>query len=345
MAGESPRNQRNSGGLAQKVALLKQPQTYPEQPARIEVVETHMSWVFLTDRHAYKLKKPVRYDFLDFTTLAARAKNCVEEVRLNRRLARDVYLGVVPLTVDTQGRVHVGEQGEIIDWLVKMRRLPAEYLLDQMIKAHTLQKTDIQRIALVLATFYKDSPPLEINGEQYRVQLERDVRNNLQELAEPSHALPNALVEQSHHAQLTLLRREPELFEQRAVEERIVEGHGDLRPEHICLEPEPVIVDCLEFNRQFRIVDPADELAFLAMECEHLGAAFVQTILFQTYAQITSDSPPNRLVNFYKSYRACLRAKLAIWHTRELETAAWPKWRKLASDYLLLAGEYGRQLP
>jgi aminoglycoside phosphotransferase family enzyme len=343
MASEQPCDQRTPLEPERKVALLKQPQTYPERPTRIDLVETHMSWVFLTDHHAYKLKKPVRYEFLDFSTLAARANNCTEEIRLNQRLTRNVYLGAVPLTIDSQGNVRLGGQGEVIDWLVKMRRLPRERLLDHMIQQHSVRATDISRVALTLANFYKNSPPVKLSGAEYRARLEKDINNNYRELAEPSYGLTSTLVEQSHQAQLELLKREPELFEQRVEEGRIVEGHGDLRPEHICLEQEPVIFDCLEFNRQFRIIDAADELAFLAMECEHLGAAFIGPVLFQVYAQTTADRPPRRLVNFYKAYRACLRAKLAIWHTRELEKSAWPKWRKLADDYLNLAGKYAQQ--
>src|SRR3989338_3277770 len=106
-----------------KVAFLRQPQAYPEKPARIETIETHMSWVFLTPQHAYKLKKPVRYDYLDFSTVAARKKNCEEERRLNQRLAPGVYLNVIPLTLDSDGAMRLGEPGEILDWLVMMRRL------------------------------------------------------------------------------------------------------------------------------------------------------------------------------------------------------------------------------
>ena len=130
--------------LQAKVAFLKQPQTYPDHPPRVETIETHMSWVFLTPQHAFKLKKPVRYDYLDFSTLAARKKNCEEEVRLNQRLAPGVYRGVVALTMDARGEARIDGQGEVVDWLVKMRRLSAELVrqfdegakLDKAIRAN-----------------------------------------------------------------------------------------------------------------------------------------------------------------------------------------------------------------
>ncbi len=120
-------------GLGAKVAFLSRPGSYPEPTARVDTIETHMSWVFLTDRQAWKLKKPVRTTWLDFTTAAARRRNCEAELRLNRRLATDVYLEIVPLALDDGGRLRLGDGGGVIDWLVRMRRLPAARMLDRLI--------------------------------------------------------------------------------------------------------------------------------------------------------------------------------------------------------------------
>lgn len=326
--------------LEAKLALLRQPQTYPDPPPRIETVETHMSWVFLTAQHAYKLKKPVRYGFLDFSTLAARRKNCAEEVRLNRRLAPGVYLGVVALATDRQGRTRLEAEGEAVEWLVKMRRLPAERMLDYRIRHDMLEPAELHELAEWLAHFYRERIPLKMSGDEYLRQYEENIRINHQTLADPAYELPAALVDAVHAAQKNFLQRSAELFERRATEARIVEGHGDLRPEHVCLESPVVIFDRLEFNRAFRIVDVADELAFLAMECERLGAPRVEWELFQAYHRVTGDHPPPALVHFYKAYRACLRARLAIWHVHDLAESAWPRWRAVAGEYLRLAESY-----
>lgn len=330
--------------LESKLALLRQPQTYPEHPQRIETVETHMSWVFLTEHHAYKLKKPVRYGFLDFSTLAARRKNCAEEVRLNRQLAPGVYLGVVALATDPQGRVRLEAEGEAVEWLVKMRRLPAERMLDYRIRHDLLESPELHGLAEWLAYFYRERIPLKMSGEEYHRQYEDNIRINHEALADPAYGLPAALIESVHEAQKSFLQRAPELFSRRAAEGRIVEGHGDLRPEHVCLESPLVIFDRLEFNRAFRTIDAADELAFLAMECERLGAPQVERELFQAYHRVTGDHPPPPLVHFYKAYRACLRARLAIWHLRDLEKSVWPRWRAAAEEYLRLAESYGGKL-
>jgi len=325
--------------LRAKVAWLRDPQAYPEPPARIESVETHMSWVFLTERHAYKMKKPVRYEYLDFSTLEAREKNCREELRLNRRLAPDVYLGVTALAVDAHGQARVEGGGRVVEWLVKMRRLPAGCMLDAVVRQHALEREDVRAVAALLAGFYSESPPVPVSAQEYRQDYERKIEINRDVLAAHADGLPGGLVAAVHADQLLYIRNSPEAFDRRVREGRIVEGHGDLRPEHICLEGPPVIFDRLEFNRQFRIVDAADELASLAMECERLGVPWVGEGLFDVYADITGDRPPSALVRFYMTYRACLRARLAILHTRELERAGWPKWETLTADYLRLAGE------
>lgn len=331
-------------GLAAKVAALRRPETYPDRPARIETVETHMSWVFLTERHAYKLKKPVHYEFLDFRTLAARRKSCLEELRLNRALAGDVYLGVVALTVDARGEVRLQGEGEAVEWLVRMRRLPAERMLDAVVRRAALRSDEVYQVAVLLAAFYRHSAPVRLSGEQYRQRCLRLVRDNFDALLEPAYGLPRERIAALHETLLALPGRVPEWFERRALEQRIVEGHGDLRPEHVCLLSPPVIFDRLEFNREFRIVDAADELASLSVECERLGDATMEPALFRVYEEVIGDRPPPALVAFYKAYRATLRAKLAIWHVRELPRAEWPKWQSRAGEYVALAEKYAASL-
>ena len=329
--------------LEARVAVLRDPESYPEKPVRVDAVETHMSWVFLTDRYAYKLKKPVRYDFLDFSTLALRRHNCEEEVRLNRRLAPDVYLGTLPLMVDASGCMRLGGEGKPVEWLVRMRRLPAARMLDALIRQHALQEADVDNLALLLAEFYRACPPVALGAEEYRAGLRAAIELNRAELSPPAYDLPRDLIETVHDAQADFLCRHAALIDARVAAGKIVEGHGDLRPEHICLLAPPVVIDCLEFSRRLRLVDPVDELAFLAMECERLEAPRVGERLLHTYAQVTHDQPAAALVSFYKSFRAGLRARFAIAHLRELDASEWPKWRQSAGDYLRLSGRYAGQ--
>ena len=328
--------------LAAKVARLCTPQAYPEHPGQVTPIETHMSWVFLAGSLAYKLKKPVRYDYLDFTTLAGRAHFCREEVRLNQRLAPDVYLGVAPLALTPGGELRVEAPGEPVEWLVKMRRLDARLMLDRQIAAGTLDAAALHRAAGWLVQFYAEAPPAVQDAPAWRAQLADAVRQDRETLADPVYGLPAGTVKAVHDVLAGLLAGSPALFDARVAAGRVVEGHGDLRPEHVCLQDPPVIFDRLEFNRRFRIADAADELAALAMECERLGAPAVGEVLFTVYGERTGDAPAPELRAFYGAHRACVRARLAVQHIHELAPEAWPKWLALAADYLALAEKHTR---
>lgn len=331
-------------GRGRLLDWLGQPAHYPELPGEVHLVETHISWVFLTDRHAYKLKKPVRFDFLDFSTPERRRQACEEEVRLNRRLAGNVYLGVVALVRDRHGALHLGGEGEPLDWLVKMRRLPADRSLDQMILGGSLQPADVERVAAMLARFYQQASPVMLRAEDYLAAIVRHAEANRQELLAPAHGLADEAVRRSYAAQLRYLRLRRGVLEDRVCDGRIVDGHGDLRPEHIYLAPEPLAIDCIEFNREFRLIDVADELAFLAMECEALGAAWVGDALLAAYRRASGDAPADDLIAFYKCYRACVRAKVAAIRCEQLTAEALRSSREQAERYLRLAGRYAAQL-
>jgi uncharacterized protein len=334
---------------AQVVHLLRQPGTYPDHPRSVDVIETHISCVFLTDRFVYKLKKPVHYDFCDFSTLAGREHACREEVRLNRRLAHDVYLGVLPIVADAGQALHLAQDeivggnaknATIVDWVVQMRRLPIENTLDALVRAGRLKDSQTEQLAEKLAEFYAAAKRLAVAPGDYRRAIRTHLRGNLHELLAPEHALAPAVVSRIHAAQSQFLALAAPLFDARVLEGRVVEGHGDLRPEHICFEDVPVIFDCIEFNPELRRLDVADELSFLAMECDRLGATGVGQRVIDAYATRCADRPPPELWSFYKSYRACVRAKVAALRSRQLTGAAQSAGLDEAREYLQLADGY-----
>ena len=331
--------------LAEKVAFLERPDSYPDRPSAVEPLETHLAWVFLTDRYAYKLKKPVRYPFLDFTTLAGRRRDAEEELRLNRGLAPSVYLGTVALTGDARGRLAIGGAGTPVDWLVKMRRLPRERMLDHVIATQTVDGVDgagLRGVAELLVAFYRRAARVSWSPLAYRERLQAEIADNAQALAAPRYGLPADVIARTKAAQDVFLQRDGSLLDARVRAGRVVEGHGDLRPEHICLGPPPAIIDCVEFNREFRMLDAADELAYLAMECERLGAPSVGAMLLAHYRALADDEPPDRLIDFYESVRAVLRAKLAAWHLDD-PTVRYPsQWFNRAQAYLTLADQHIR---
>jgi len=300
------------------VRWLSQPSAYPHRPERVETVETHISVVFLAGELAYKLKRGVRYDFLDFTTVAKREAACRDEVRLNRRLTDDVYLGITPITRLPDGGLGFGGQGRVVDWLVQMRRLPTEETLDALYRRGQLRDEHVRQLAGRLAEFYGGLTPLAIEPCEYRQRYEAHVRGNLKELLAVSHHCPRNQVLRIHGFQSRLLHLQPWLFDERVGSGRIVEGHGDLRPEHICFTQPLAIFDCIEFSADFRRIDVADELTFLAAECDFLGARWVGPRLFELFQSLTGDRPPQELLAFHKSYRACVRAKVAALRADQL---------------------------
>ncbi|TAK61211.1 hypothetical protein [Methylobacter sp.] len=326
--------------IDEKIAFLRQPAIYPDKPKCIEVIETHMSWVFLTKNLVYKLKKPVRYEFLDFSTLEDRQKDCEWEVSLNRRLAGRIYLGTVPLTIQENGKLQLDGEGRLVDWLVQMRRLPADRMLDAAIREGTVSAEDVLKVSQVLTDFYRHSLPLLISPAEYRRLFEERIQSNLSELSDNRYALPKAQVERLTAAQRQFLAEQGYLLEQRARDGRIIDAHGDLRPQHICLTAPPVIIDCLEFNREFRILDPVDELAYLAMECERLGAPHIGEQILEHYSETVGDACSVELIGFYKAFRACLRAKIAVWHIADHQVQDHQHWLRLAQTYLDLAERY-----
>jgi aminoglycoside phosphotransferase family enzyme len=323
-----------------KVRFLSSSEAYAHRPRTVVVKETHMSWIFVAGDRVYKLKKPVHYPFLDFRSIEAREKNCREEVRLNRRLAPDVYLGVVPLTIDETGRLAVAGQGEVVDWLVEMRRLPENHMLDQAILTKRLERgqtTQLDAVVHLLTKFFKTRPPAEISPEAYVQRFAREHAINEAVLSDSRFDLDGAEVNDVLVRVRKGLEDGAACLEERVKRGYIVEGHGDLRPEHICLLDPPIIIDCLEFSYLLRLVDPFDELSYLALECAMIDANWVGERIFHGCAEALRDVPSTAVLDFYWTYRACLRARLALTHLLDPHPRTPEKWGPLARHYIRLA--------
>jgi aminoglycoside phosphotransferase family enzyme len=332
-------------GVPDKVRFLSSAAAYGHAGA-IERRETHMSWIFLTPQLAYKLKKPVRYPYLDFSTLAAREHFCREELRLNRRLAPDVYLDIVPLLQRDDGLQLGGKAvGRIVDWLVRMRRLPADRMLDATIRNGTIGAEQIDALADVLAGFYRSVPRATLEPSAYAERFDREQATNRAVLLRPEFDALRPAALRALDALDEALEGQRAAVARRARERRIVEGHGDLRPEHVCLIEPPVIIDCLEFNRALREVDPFDELCFLGLECAAAGAAWIGPHLVERCSRLLADAPQPRLLAFYTAYRSLLRARLSAAHLLEPAPREPDRWLPQAERYLGFADRALMGLP
>jgi len=322
--------------LARKVAFLSRRDSYVPVPDAVITRETHMSWVFMVGERVYKLKKPVRFPYLDFSTLERRAEACCAEVSLNRRLAPDVYLGVAPLTAGPNGYA-IGGGGHIIDWLVFMRRLDEGQTLEVALRDHKISQAQTDGLASLLSRFYSHTRRIMINPESYMMTLQKAVLADRRGLLDPAYDLPRGTIARIVNVQCRFLRQQTNVFAERVHRRFVLDGHGDLRPEHIWLSPPFPIIDCLEFNAHLRASDALDEIAFLHLECARLGRPWVGERLRRHLAIQLDDNPSNGLFLFYRIGRAMLRARLSIAHLADAHPRSAEKWPRQARAYLALA--------
>jgi aminoglycoside phosphotransferase family enzyme len=298
---------------AAKVAFLSNPASYPDEPPRVDTRETHFAWVFLAGERAYKMKKPSHLRGADWRSVEGRELACREELRLNRRLSAPTYLAVEPL-VETASGFRIGGSGRAVDWLLVMRRLDERRMLASVLDAGTLAPGDLNAVLGFLIDFYKSRDPLPFTPDAYLRRLHARIEEALTALQRTELGLPaerTAPLAQELRATFEVLR--PEL-EERASARRIAEIHGDLRAEHVWLGPPVQVIDALEVYADLRMLDTAEEIAMLALECERPPTPWAPTYLRDHYRHLAADPISTRLFEFYMALRAATHAQLAIWH-------------------------------
>ncbi len=323
--------------LDAKLRFLQSAAAYPGLRQPPVCVETHMSWVFLAGDRVLKLKKPVRFPFLDFSTLDRREFYCREELRLNARLAPDIYLGLLALQASDAGWA-LAPDGDLragavtVDWLVLMRRLPGERMLSSLLSERAVEPRDIDTLIAVLGAFYRGAARVRVAPQEYVARLQREQAANREVLLRPQFDLRDAA--QALDAFDARLAQRMAALADRATGERLVDGHGDLRPEHICMLQPPVVIDGLEFNERLRQVDPFDEVAFLAMECEMAGTAWIGPRLIAGLTAEIGDAPSAGVLALYTAHRALVRARLSMAHLLDPVVRTPQRWPVQAQRYI-----------
>lgn len=333
----------DAASLAEKVAFLASVDAYPRSVKSVICRETHMSWVFLAGDEVYKLKKPVRFSYLDFSSLGRRRSACTAEFTLNRRLAPDIYKNVVPLARAGR-RLAIGGPGEVVDWLVVMRRLDETQTLENALLTHRLELRQLDPLLSTLARFHRHARKVSVSPQAHVANWHQNLADNRRYLIDPRLGLPIELVRRVDRIQCRFLDQRAGSIAARARRRCIVDGHGDLRPEHIWLGPPVRIIDCLEFNSRLRAVDPLDEMAYLCIECMRLGGERYGKYIERRVAGIPPGGSSQELFAFYRCYRATLRARLAIAHLLEPEPRTPAKWPRVARTYLELASTEATRL-
>jgi uncharacterized protein len=330
--------------------FLLNPNSYPHRPRRVRLVQTHSSFVFIVPPFVYKVKKPVNFGFLNFSTLEKRRYFCEREVELNRRLSPRMYLGVIPISTKA-GRFTFGEGDEVVEYAVKMRKLSDRYFLDKLVERGRAGPEDLNRIAGTLKRFYEAQHPtgeIEAWGRIDRLRISTD-ENFRQTETFIGHTLSRAAFDTVRFYTDEFYGRRADLFESRVRERWIRDCHGDLHLEHIHLTPRALhIYDCIEFNDRLRYVDVANDVAFLAMDLDYEGRPDLARYFAAKMAAALGDAGMGRLMDFYKCYRAYVRGKVESLHSvahaapsteRQMSTERARRYFRLALQYAVAGSE------
>ncbi|HEY9011119.1 MAG TPA: hypothetical protein VIN06_08875 [Devosia sp.] len=325
--------------LAAKVAFLREPSSYPHAPSTVIAKETHWAWVFVAAGLVYKLKKPSLRPSMDFRDLAARRCACENELRVNRRFAPDIYRAVVPLVLRGDGTLRLGGDGVVVEWLVEMQQLDTAQCMDQRIADERLTPAHVAAVGRHFAGFYSRSigHAAPGAGNTYIKHLWAETQETADLFGSWDLGADAASVHQLlGEFERRLRRAEPEI-RQRASAGLIVDGHGDLRPEHVCIGATVTAFDSLEFDDSMRMIDPYDEQNYLGLECEWLGAGWARPILLEQLRTIMGHAPSASLLGVYGAFRGLLRARICLAHLLD-EVPMTPEiWPGHADRYLRLA--------
>lgn len=321
------------------------PDAYPHKTKEIEFIETHISWIFLTGDFVYKIKKPVKFSFLDFSSLEKRKFFCEQELILNKRLSPEIYLSVEELYEDN-GKLNFKGKGNLIDYAVKLKQLPKEKKMDLLLKQNKVSKKHVKEIAQIIAEFHKKaeiildknfSSPYNIKSQIEDINC---VRNIIEEELGLGEKLDSLLVLCN-----SFIEKNKDLLISRQENGFIKDCHGDLHSANVFLADKIYIFDCIEFNRNFRYIDTASEIAFMAMDLDYFRKPALANAFVQEYVQASGDKECLKLLNFYKSYRANVRCKVAA---LELSPQSSEEQKKNSltrvKKYLELALKYAEQL-
>ena len=293
------------------MSALFEPQAYPHKPKKVELVQTQMSFIFLTGEYVYKIKKPVNLGYLDYTTLEKRHYFCRQELELNRRLCPSAYLAVVPI-VEEKNQLHIEGRGKPIEYAVKMKQLPRDRMMDVLLRQGPVTTEMVNRVAERLAGFHREAETNQKITAFGRLDV---IRQNTDENFYQTEKYIGTSITTAQYQHIkkytnNFINSNSGLFDKRVREERIRDCHGDLHAAHVCFTDDICIYDCIEFNDRFRYSDVASEIAFLAMDLDRYHESELSHHLVNTYIKLSDDQELLKLLNFYKCYRAYVRGKV-----------------------------------
>ena len=326
---------------------LLDPGRYDHRVAEVEVVQTHISSVLLAGDFVYKFKKPVNFGFLDFSDLEKRRYCCEQELVLNRRLCPEIYLGLVAVTREEDGRFTLNGGGEVVEYGVKMARMPEARMMAKVIQRGELNNAHIDALVQILADFYRSAEGGE--GIAPFGTAESVAVNVLENFEQTAGFIGQGALTQEQFDKISIYARgvlaQTELFQQRIDGGHIRDCHGDLYSANICLADKVYIFDCIEFNQRFRYSDVASDVAFLAMDLDLHGLDQFSARFIDQFCARTGDESLRGMLNFYKCYRAYVRGKIGLFTAADpaVDTNVQESCRLQAAKYFRLAARYAAE--
>jgi uncharacterized protein len=337
----------SESALPPLIRALLHPSVYPHPAPRVELVQTHISYVLLAGDYVYKIKKPVDFGFLNYTTLSRRRYYCRHEVLLNSRLCPDAYLGVVAIRHES-GHVSFNGRGRVVEYAVKMRRLPEDRIMNRLLDKGAVDGGMIRAVANRLAGFHANAETSDRAARSGARAIRYAWSENFDQWRPYVGQTPTA--EQDRILRCfgeAFFARKSEVLERRVAQLRIRECHSDLRSDAVCFTDGVCIFDCVEFSRRIRLVDVARDVGFLAMDLEYGGHLKLAEAFIEEYVRLSGDQDLRQVIGFYKCYNACVRAKVEgiLIGEAEVPKSKRRAARAAARRYFDLACRYAAELP
>jgi len=332
----------------QVVEALLKPEAYDEEPGQIELIQTHISFVFLTRNFVYKVKKAVDLGFLDFTTLEKRRFFCEKELELNRRLCRNMYLEVVPINRGRSNIIKIKGEGETVEYTVKMKRMPQENMMSRLLEEKKVDNKLIDTIAKIVAEFHsKSETNRRIREFGSLAIIETNWKENFEQTSEfVGKTISMKDFEFIHESINDFMKRNVSFFEKRRADGRVRDCHGDIHSGNIFVTDRIYIFDAIEFNERFRYSDVVSDVAFLAMDLDFKERTDLSNFFVKRYVEYSGDEELMRLLPFYKCYRAYVRGKVVSFKFKDPSVGGEEKRAamKEAKAYFKLASAYAKIL-
>jgi uncharacterized protein len=330
--------------MSSLITDLSKPANLPDKTIQVSVVQTHISIVFIADEFVYKVKKPINLGFLDFSTLKKRKFYCQQEIILNRRLSKDVYIDVLPIRYNGNSYIMGEGKGRVVDYAVKMKRLPDEMLMKSLFLKGKLTDEHLREIAMVISNFHLTARHSNKISKFGRPELLRV--NTDENFAQTEKYIGKTIKKNDFSSILSwtanYYKSNERLFLDRIKQGKIRDCHGDLHMEHVYLLEGSPIIDCIEFNERFRYTDIICDISFLLMDLEYHGAYEFSKKLWQFYNAPANESGLESLVTFYKVYRAYVRGKVNSFQLDDehIDEEKKEEAREISKKYFELARSY-----